>query len=126
MEIKVAKVIDDYKLVINKGKDDGIKYGQRFLIYSLEEVIKDPDTGEELERLELVKGTGKTIHVQANISTIKSDMEELPRKTIRKIKKANAFSMVSGFFGPQEIEEISAPDEVPFDYPKVGDIARII
>jgi len=41
----VVKVIDDYKLVINRGEISGIREGQRMLVYNTsEEEIKDPQT----------------------------------------------------------------------------------
>lgn len=62
---KVVKVIDDYKLVINRGEISGIREGQRMLVYNTsEEEIKDPQTGESLGYLDLVRGTGTIIFVQ--------------------------------------------------------------
>lgn len=65
----VAKVIDNYKLVINRGSENGIREGQRMLVYGIsDEDIKDPRTGESLGYLELVRGTGKIISVQEKMS----------------------------------------------------------
>ncbi len=71
---KVVKVIDDYKLVINRGEISGIREGQRMLVYNTsEEEIKDPQTGESLGYLDLVRGTGTIIFVQEKISILQSD-----------------------------------------------------
>jgi hypothetical protein len=70
----VAKVIDEYQLVINRGENSGIKEGQRMLVYNTsDEEIKDPHTGESLGYLELVRGTGTIIFVQDKIAILKSD-----------------------------------------------------
>ena len=59
----VANIINEYKIVINRGSEHNIRLEQRFLIYSLshEEII-DPITNEPLGYLEIVKGTGKVIN----------------------------------------------------------------
>ena len=54
--IKVVNVIDDYKLVLNIGSDDGATEGQKYLIYEVSnEEIFDPATKESLN---LLKGLG--------------------------------------------------------------------
>ena len=60
----VAKVIDDYKLVINRGLEHGIREGQRMLVYPMsDEEIKDPNTGGNRS------GSHKTMRVSANKTT---------------------------------------------------------
>ena len=50
----VVKVIDDYKLVMNRGEQNGIREGQRMMVYRIDdEEILDPHTGESLGFLEL-------------------------------------------------------------------------
>lgn len=118
----VVKVIDEYKVVINRGALHNIKPGQRFLIYRLEdEEIKDPVTGESLGYLEIVKGTGKVTHIQERMSTIETDRREILEKRIIR-RKPSAL-----FFSGQE-EEIITPsgDIMPFENPKVGDKAKPI
>jgi hypothetical protein len=71
---KVVKVIDDYSLVINRGEISGIREGQRMLVYNTsEEEITDPQTGESLGYLDLVRGTGTITFVQEKISILQSD-----------------------------------------------------
>jgi hypothetical protein len=98
----VVKIIDTRKLVINRGAHDGIKPGQRFLIYHLEEEpIIDPITNESLGHLEIVRGTGKVFHIQERLSIIESDMRRA---------------------GPPGFPI----DCFPFDYPQIGDKAKPI
>ncbi len=128
--IKVAKVIDDYTVVINKGRDNGIKEGQRVLIYAYDEEVIDPDTNISLGHLEIVKGTGRVTHVQNLIATVKSDMTSAPSRSIRKIKNTSpwggALAMGRLFGGEEEIEETLPASTVPFDDPLKGDCVKLI
>ncbi len=117
---KVVQIISPYKVVINAGSDAGLKKGQRFLVYALGDMIRDPDSGEELERVEIVKGTGVLAHLQDKIATIKSDMEE---KTPTTIKRRSNLRGMSHIFGNTEETEINR-EEIPFDEPQVGDLVR--
>lgn len=84
---KVIKVIDDYTVVINLGSENStIKDGDKFLIVGLGDVISDPDTGEELEQLEIIRGKANVIHIQSKISTIES-FEYEKSHDVKEIKK---------------------------------------
>jgi len=118
----VIKVIDKYTIVINAGSEHGVTTGQRFLIYSLsEDDIIDPVTGDNLGKLEILKGTGTATHVQGRMTTITSDQyKRLPSKRIIRKKSFGAFT-------PQdEIVEDQEPKHLPFDYPSNGDYAKPI
>lgn len=107
----VAKVIDDYKLVINKGELDGIREGQRMLVYSeTGEQIIDPNTGEFLGILELVKGTGKIFFVQEKYSILESDKTKSP--SLRQFVK--------------NLEQDLELKIFPFDKPNIGDKVKPI
>ena len=74
----VVKIIDEYRIVLNKGARDGVSNGDKFVVFSLGEEIHDPKTGESLGILEDIKGKGKVIHVQdlmCTIETYEFDME---------------------------------------------------
>lgn len=120
----VAKVVDRYTVVINKGSNQGIYEGDKFLIYgeSDEEII-DPLTNKSLGTLEIVKGTGEVIIVQDEMSTIKS-IDKSPPK--REIIKPNINTML---FTPllHGNREIIVPGKIkPFSNPKVKDKAKPI
>ena len=51
---KVAKILDEVKVVINRGSKDGVKPGMRFVAYAEADEVTDPDTGESLGKWELV------------------------------------------------------------------------
>ncbi len=114
----IAKVIDDYKLVINRGSENGIREGQRMLVYYVsDEDIKDPNTGESLGYLELVRGTGKIIFLQDKIAILESD--KVQYKRILSAWKPG-FPIGSG---DQIIEE---PQRIPFENPQIGDQVKPI
>jgi len=76
---KVVVVRDKYTVVINAGSLRDVQPGKRFLLIGLGEVIVDPDTNEELERLEIVRGTAVVTHVQEKIATLRSADYDKPR-----------------------------------------------
>lgn len=118
----VAKVIDPWRVVINRGEVHGIKEGQRFLIYrlSVDEIV-DPATGESLGRLEYVKGTGRVTHIQEKMSIVESDRREPAERRI--VKSGSPL----GLTGPRTQEEIVVPSSLAqFDDPRVGDEAKPI
>lgn len=124
--IKVAKVIDKHTLVINKGANDGIKHGQRFLIYTYGDDVVDPGTRSVLGKLEIVKGTGRVTHLQEAIATIRSDMTASPSRSVRKIKRQNPWGGLLGSLGTEEIEETLPEMAVPFEKPEIGDSVKPI
>lgn len=63
IEGKVAKIIDLYTIVINKGSEHGVEEDMRFVIYEIGEEINDPDSGESLGKLEYIKAKVKVTHV---------------------------------------------------------------
>lgn len=119
---KVAKVIDDFTLVINAGANKNIKKGYKFLLYSIGEEIYDPDTHEPLGRLEIVKGKGKITNVQEQISTLESiETIKAPSKTV--VSSLGRYN----FFGPSETTTYDGePQQKPFKDPQSGDFVKYI
>ena len=114
----VVKVIDDYKLVMNRGEQNGIREGQRMMVYRIdEEEILDPHTGESLGFLELVRGTGRVIFVQDKISIIETDQ----KKTYRKRIENTPFALSS-----YKSEVVESDELKPFDNAQVGDLVKPI
>ena len=69
---KVVHVTSRRQIVINRGEVDGVSLEDRYVVYKLGKQITDPETGENLGRLEHVKGRGKVIHVQERVSTLET------------------------------------------------------
>ena len=106
---KVVKVLNDFKVVLNKGHKDGIKEGQRFrLIEKTNEELRDPDTGELFGYLEIPKGEGVVVHATENTSILESDYwEKVPQKpnVLQRLLNIKSF----------------AYRKKPFENPKKGD-----
>ncbi len=100
---KVVHISDKFSAVINAGAEQDVKVGMKFLIVGLGDLIQDPDTGEELERLEIVRGRAEVVHVQTKLSTLKSiEVERQP--DTREIKKVTSRSTgIAALIGPQDV-----------------------
>lgn len=94
---KVIKVIDDYKIVINKGSTHGVTDDSRFLIYREGEELFDPDTKESLGSLELVCGEGTPEHIQPQMTTLYS-----AKTVLKKTKTVRKTGPYGGLFGNSE------------------------
>lgn len=111
---KVVKVVDKFTVVINAGSDNGIKNGQTFLIVGVGEVIQDPDTGESLGALEILRGKARVVHVQERLSTLVSaELEKKPDvKEIKKVSAGGRPTSLMGILTAQEtVTESIKPSE---------------
>jgi hypothetical protein len=117
LDFKVAGIVDKYRVVINRGSNDGIEIGDRFLILSIGEELFDPDTSESLGCVEVIKGKGEVTHVQEKMATLQTtDTHEI--KTRPSGLSAAALFQVQGTVVEKEPKA--------FIDPEVGDIARPI
>ena len=110
---KVVSIRDKFSVIINIGSENGVKIGDNLLIVGLGEIIIDPDTREELEQLEIVRGKAVVTHVQAKISTLQSCENEKSsdEREIKKVTSRGGIAM-PGIFGPQDtITELIKPGE---------------
>jgi hypothetical protein len=122
---KVAKVIDNHKLVINRGSEDGIREGQRMLVYKIDdEAIIDPDTGKSLGNLELVRGTGEIIYVQEKISILESDRTQLISSKNARYSSSNSRKILSPL--APALAMLGEREVLPFDKPQIGDEVKPI
>ena len=123
--IKVARIIDEYKVVINAGFNDGISNGTTVMLYDLDEMIIDPDTGNELGVLEIVKGTGTVTHAQAAMATVESNMKEEVQKKVIQKRIPGIFEPTPNLFGRTTTEEIPLITK-PFKDVHTGTLVKII
>lgn len=121
---KIAQVIDEHRVVLNIGSNNGVEVGFRFSVYSVsEDIIYDPDTKKPLGKLEIPLGTGKVINVQDNMCILESDQYHRSEKKI--VKTTTPKGLLSSMYEPQTVTE-ERPFEtihIPFDNPEVGDSA---
>lgn len=96
---KVVSIPDEYSVVINRGADHDIQLEEKFLIVGIGDLILDPDTGEELEHLEIVRGRVAVEHVQQKIATLKSCQYEAS-EDVKEIKKVTTRGGLA-LLGPQ-------------------------
>lgn len=75
MIIRVAKVLEDNFIVINKGSNDGISETMKFIVFEKGEEIIDPDTKKSLGNIEMVKDKFKIHHIQEKMTTLIKDAD---------------------------------------------------
>lgn len=100
---KVVAANDKFTIVMNKGSEHGVETGDRFLVIGLGQSIIDPDTQEELGRLEIVRGKVDVTHVQAKIATARScEFEKF--SDVKEIKKVTSRGIggLASLMGPQD------------------------
>lgn len=127
-QAKVAKVVDQFKVVLNIGAAQGVTTGDDYIIYRIGEDIIDPDTGDSLGEYEEVIGRGTVTHVQDKMCTLESsEIKSSGRKVIRKYTggRSGMFTVIAGLGSPSE-EIIEEPEKIaqPFSHALVGDMAR--
>jgi hypothetical protein len=77
IEGKVAKILDEYSIVINVGRDNDVVNGMVFVVFvQSDDEVKDPDSGETLGKLEHVKDYIFVSHVQDKFSTCAAGEKE--------------------------------------------------
>ena len=68
IQTTVARIISPTQVVLAAGSEQGVREGMVFVIYQLGDPVIDPETGESLGQLELIKGRVKVFHVQEKLS----------------------------------------------------------
>lgn len=69
VEGKVAKVLGSNEIVLNRGRNDGVRAGMVFEVFSPDgEEVWDPDTGETLGTVEDVKARAEVTEVKDRLS----------------------------------------------------------
>ncbi len=72
VEGKVAKILGNNEVVINRGRGDGVRQGMLFEIFAPEgEEVWDPDTGETLGTVEDVKARAEVTEVKERLSVVR-------------------------------------------------------
>ncbi len=105
IEGKVAKILDEYSIVINVGRNDGVTEGMVFVILTQSgNEIKDPDSGETLGTLENVKDYVSVAHIQDKFATCVA-------KELKKINKEGEISGSQTLRGAMMAESMSARPE---------------
>ncbi len=90
IEGKIAKIVDERTVIINRGAEAGVREGMKFAILAGGDAVADPDTGEALGTWEVVKDYVKASHVQEKISvcTAAKTVEDSGQKTSKTLSSA--------------------------------------
>ena len=123
---RLARVIDKYTIVLNRGAADGVQLNDKFLIYGLGEDVIDPETGKSLGPLEIVRGRVRVEHLQDKVCTARTDTTiKIPgrRRTIER-KPTNIQYAMGSTDTKEEIEEEHSYELQPLTGAEVGDYAR--
>ncbi len=82
IEGKVAKILDEYSIVINVGRNDGVTEGMVFVVFTQSsDEIKDPDSSETLGTLENVKDYVSAAHIQDKFATcVAKEVKRIPEE----------------------------------------------
>lgn len=120
---KVIRLLSPTELVINLGSSDGVTSSSRFIVFTLGDQMKDPDTGESLGQLEIVRGRAEAKHVQEKISTIRSiEKKKIQRDRQRVVPNDPIIPRIVPLF-ETVVEEVEI--SAPFEGVQVGDIVRV-
>src|ERR671917_777849 len=69
VEGKVAKILGNNEIVINRGRREGVRQGMLFEVFAPEgEEVWDPDTGETLGTVEDVKAQAEVTEVKDRLA----------------------------------------------------------
>lgn len=72
---KILRITNEYTVVIDVGREQGVKLGTKFLIYANAGDLTDPDTKKNLGVLEIPKGEVVVKLVQENYSVAETEFE---------------------------------------------------
>ncbi len=113
MEYKIVKIIDDKTVIINAGSNNKVTKFDKFEIYDIGEEVIDPDTGESLGTLDVIKETLNVVRIYPKMCMCRK-IYKLDIFTGERVKSLNV-----------DTKDISGgiTDE---NHIKVGDKVRII
>ena len=119
IETKIARIISSSQVVLAAGKEHGAEEGMVFVIYALGEEIFDPENGNSLGRLELIKGKVKITHVQDKMSFATTPSRQVTRKV------DPLAGLVVSPFGSREYTE-TVRDELEVEQPKPANLDLVV
>lgn len=116
---KIIKIIDDFEVIINAGKEDFIKVNDIFEIVSPGETIIDPDTKEDLGTLDFIKAKIIVKELYDKFSVCRNIETNLPSQYLSN-------NLSQSFTKPLKVdaEEITGRSLSYDAYIKLGDSVR--
>lgn len=142
VEGKVAKILGNNEIVINRGKDSGVRKGMLFEIFAPGgEEVWDPDTGETLGTVEDIKAKAEVIEVKDRLSVARLQNPAMPfgdlgemQENLQRIfsqmfgdnVQVQGFGMGQGEDDPDDLESMLGGPLKDLSKIQVGDTAREI
>jgi hypothetical protein len=124
---RVVHIIDDhyrpFRVTIDRGAANGVALGDKFVVFGLGPEISDPDTGENLGRVEIVRGQGVVTNLQERLATVTS-IER--RRIVYRSGPPTRLGVFSAAFAGAPSEERVEEEKLPFLDVQVGDMAKPI
>ncbi|WP_410666733.1 hypothetical protein [Amycolatopsis sp. cmx-4-68] len=81
IEAKVAAVVSDTHLVLNKGKRDGVTIRSRVVLMT-EHTVKDPDSGEVLGHVTVPKARLQVVELQDSLTVARTELDSVDGTTL--------------------------------------------
>ena len=77
-EFKVVRILDEYRIIINAGSQNGINEGDLFDIHGVIDNVYDPDSKELLGTIDGIKGKVKPIEIYEKMSVCRNSEMVFP------------------------------------------------
>jgi len=137
IQTKVARVVSPTELVLAAGAKDGVEEGMEFIVYTLSDSVWDPDTGEDLGQIEIVKAKLVAAHVQEHMTIARTKSKSVKRiiDPLAPITELIAMVSIPHPFQRLEVSEMVF-DQMPIERAeaitardvivRIGDLARTV
>lgn len=118
IEGRVAQILNDRELVINRGRNDGVQHGMTFAVLMGDPLqVSDPETGESLGMLERTK-------ISIRVSELHEKFALCERRKLRELGESRIAP--AGFFSPRGRGSSVVADETNVDVlPKEDRAVRV-
>lgn len=114
------------EVVIDRGIEQGLKLGDRFLVFGRGPHIVDPHSGRDLGPLELVRGQGEVVQLQERMATIHTTGRRRAYPARGIVSTNGVARFVPLHVGTVVVEDITVETEIPFEAVRLGDHAKPI
>ena len=122
---KILRITNEYTVVINVGKEEGVTVGTKFLIYANAGDLADPDTKKNLGVLEIPKGEVVVKLVQEKYSVAETEFESEKTSIGQILSLSLITTRESHKLLPVETKDIKPVPEEVFKV-REGDLVRTV
>ena len=128
IEGKIVKIVDERTLVADVGTEQGVAVEQQFVVVQPVDMVVDPESGDELGTLELIKARLVAVHAQPRIATLAPLPGEQSQSTV--LSQRMAWDSRGAPIGSSDVilsvdrSQISGRHRV--EAIKIGDVVRSV